>query len=168
MDLFKRLPKFRPLSHIEQHLIPLAEQDHYPAFKKEFDILEKELMPHFRKLDNEAIVHQNWYRWMYVILIFGSALVSILVIVQLAINIENIGIISAILAACLGIATLVSRIFRHHERYLNARLATEFLRGEYFRFLGRFDPYENEQNRVQKLIEQVTDITMKGEHYDAA
>jgi hypothetical protein len=168
MELFKRLPTFRPLSHEEQHLIPLAERSQYPAFGKEFEILERELMPHFRKLDKEAIIHQNWYRWMYVILIFGSALVTILVIIQLAITVESIGIIGAILAAFLGIATLVSRAFKHHEHYLNTRLASEFLRSEYFRFLGRFDPYANEQDRVQKLIEQVTEIAMKGERYDAA
>lgn len=168
MDLFKRLPKLRPLPHEEQHLIPSDERSQYPAFKQEFDILERELMPHFRKLDNEAIVHQNWYRWMYIILIFGSALVTVLVIIQLVIRIESIGIIGAILAVCLGTVTIVSRTFCHYERSLNARLAAEFLRGEYFRFLGGLDPYADEHNRVQKLIEQVTDIAMKGSHYDVA
>lgn len=166
MDLFKRLSQFRPLPREEQHLIPPTEKTHYPAFSKEFEILERELIPAFRKMDNKAITHQNWYRRMYITLIFGSAFVSILVIIQLAVNIESIGIIGAILAACLGTTTLVSHTFRHHERYLNARLAAELLRSEYFRFLGRIDPYNDEQNRAKKLIKQVTDITMRGEHYD--
>ncbi len=168
MDLFKRLPKFHPLPHEEQQLIPLAEKGQYPAFLQEFEILERELMPHFRTLDNEAIEHQNWYRGMYVILIFGSALVTILGIVQLAVNVNGIGIAGTIVAACLGITTLIVHAFRHHERYLNARLASELLRSEYFLFLGRLDPYAHEQNRIQRLIERVTDIKMRGERSHVA
>lgn len=168
MDLFKRLPKFRPLPREEQQLIPPTERGQYPAFLEEFEILERELMPHFRTLDNEAIGHQNWYRGMYVILIFGSALVTILGIVQIAIDIDGIGIAGTIVAACLGITMLIVQAFRHHERYFNARLASELLRHEYFLFLGHLDPYAHEQERLQRLIERVTDIKMRGERAHAA
>lgn len=57
MDLFKRLPKLHPLSREEQQLIPPTERGQYPAFLEEFEILERELMPHFRILDKEAIEH---------------------------------------------------------------------------------------------------------------
>jgi hypothetical protein len=169
MELFKRFPKFHPLPHQEQYLIPPGEKSKYPTFADDFETLEKELMPHFRELDNEALRRQNWYRWMYVILIFGGVLVTILGVVQLAyMNVVGIGIAGAIVAALLGAATAASRAFHHQERYLNARLATERLRGEYFLFLGRLDLYANEQDRVQKLIQRVTDIKVKGERYDSA
>jgi len=83
MELFKRLPNFRPISDELQEIVPRSEQNNYPDFAGDFALLEKELMPHFRELDNEALRQQNWYRWMYIILIFGGTLVTILGIVQL-------------------------------------------------------------------------------------
>jgi hypothetical protein len=169
MELFRRFPNFHPLPREEQNLVSLQERSQYLAFAEDFATLERELMPSFRELDNEALRRQNWYRWIYVILIFGGALVTVLGIVQLAfITIMGIGIAGAIVAATVGIVTTVSRAFNHHERYLNARLATERLRSEYFLFLGRFDDYANEQDRVRKLIQHVTDIKVKGERYDSA
>jgi len=163
MELFRRFPKFHPLPREEQQLIPPKEKGNYPAFAEDFETLERELLPFFRELDNEALRGQNWYRWMYVILIFGGALVTVLGIVQLAfINTIWIGTVEAIVAAVLGAVTAASRTFNHQERYLNARLAAEGLRGEYFLFLGCFEQYGNEQDRVQKLIRRVADIKAKG------
>jgi hypothetical protein len=168
MDLFKRLPRFRPRSGQEQHIIPQADKLHYPAFTEDFEILEKELMPHFRALDNEAIRQQNAYRWMYVILIFGTALTTIIAIVQLALKIDGLGIVEAIIASGLIIATLTIQSFHFHERFLNARLATEHLRSEYFLFLGHLEPYEQSQDRISHLIQRVTDKRFEGECYDTA
>ncbi len=168
MELFRRFPNFHPLPREEQQLVPPEKRKQYPTFAEDFETLERELMPYFRELDNEALRRQNWYRWMYVILIFGSALVTVLGIVQLAfINIRGIGISGAVVATILGIVTTASRAFNHQERYLNARLAAERLRSEYFLFLGRFDDYANEHDRVRKLIQHVTDIKAKGERYDS-
>jgi hypothetical protein len=164
MQLFRRFPKLHPLPKEEQSLIPPDERSKYPAFAADFETLERELMPQFRILDNEALFRQNWYRSMYIILIFGGALVTILGIFQLAfINITGIGIAGSIVAAILVGATTASRAFPHQERYMNARLAAERLRGEYFLFLGHLDPYTDEQDRVQKLKQRVLDIKEKGE-----
>lgn len=169
MQLFRRFPKLHPLPQEEQFLIPPAERSKYTAFADDFETLERELMPQFRELDNEALLRQNWHRWMYVILIFGGTLVTILGIVQLAyMNIAGIGIAGAIVAALLGVATSASQAFHHQERYLNARLAAERLRSEYFLFLGHVDPYADEQDRVQKLIQRVLDFKVKGEQYESA
>ena len=106
---------------------------------------------------------------MYVILIFGGTLATILGIVQIAfINSAWIGIVGAILAALLGTVISLSNRFNHHEHYLNARLAAERLRSEYFMFLGQFDQYANKQDRIQKLIRLVADIKIKGENYESA
>ncbi len=168
MELFKRFPRFRLLRE-ERPLVSPEERSNYPSFTADFATLERELMPHFYELDSEALRRQNWYRWMYIILIFGGAIATILGIAQLAfLTTAWPGIAGTVVAAGLGLATAVSQAFNHHERYLNARLAAERLRGEYFLFLGRFDQYANDQDRVQKLIRRVAEIKIEGEHYGSA
>src|SRR5947209_11475888 len=164
MQLFKRFPKFHPLPREEQQLVPIAERSQYPSFTEDFKTLDRELMPSFCELDDEALNSQNRYRAMYVILIFGGAAVTILGIVQLAfLNTSWIGIIEAVAAALLGFATAWLQAFKYQERYFNARLAAERLRSQYFLFLGRRGEYANEQDRVQKLIEYVVDMKERGE-----
>lgn len=168
MELFKRLPNFHPLPDEQQELVPLSERDNYPNFAREFTILEKELMPHFRELDNEAARQQNRYRWMYTILIFGGALVTILGIIQLMAISLGVGITETSIAAIIGSATVFIYTSHHHKRYFNARLAAELLRGEYFLFLGHLEPYTNEHDRIQNLLQRVADITEKGHHFESA
>ncbi|HWS83366.1 MAG TPA: DUF4231 domain-containing protein [Ktedonobacteraceae bacterium] len=164
MELFRRFPTFQPLPREQQQLVPPDKRMLYSAFSKDFETLDRELMPSFRELDNEALSGQNRYRWMYVILIFGGAAVTVLGIFQLAfITMSWIGIIEAIVAGVVALATIVLQTFKDHERYLNARLATERLRSEYFLFLGQCEPYANEQERTRNLIHSVADIKAKGE-----
>ncbi len=68
----------------------------------------------------------------------------------------------------LGAATTAARTFHYQARYLNARLAAERLRSEYFLFLGHLGEYANEQERVQKLIQRVAEIKARGEHDESA
>ncbi len=168
MQLFRRFPKFHPLLREEQQLVPLKERSQYPAFIEDFKTLDRELMPYFRELDNEALQGQNGYRWTYIILIFGGALVTILGIVQIAIQALGIALGGAIVAVILGATTTVARTFNHQARYLNARLAAERLRSEYFLFLGHFGEYASEQDRGQKLIQRVADIKARGGQDESA
>jgi hypothetical protein len=161
MDLFKRFPKLRVAFEQKQAIIPEAEHSRYPAFKADFAVLETELMGTFRTLDTKALRYQNAYRWMYVILIFGGTLATILGIVQLAIDAPGIGLVETVVATCLGCATLALRSFHYQERYMAARLAAEELRGEYFLFLGRSEPYAKEQDRLVNLKQRV--ILLKNE-----
>jgi Protein of unknown function (DUF4231) len=78
------------------------------------------------------------------------------------------GILGAVVAAVLAVTTTVSRTFKHHEHYLNARLAAERLRGEYFLFLGHCPPYENDQDRLQRLRQVVTELQIEGERDEPA
>src|SRR5215471_20501307 len=120
MVLFKRFPTFHPLPAEEQYIIPPSERSKYPNFAGDFETLERELMPYFRELDNEALRRQNLYRFMYVILIFGGALATILGIFQIAfVNNPWIGLVGAIVAAFLGAVISLSSRFNNHERYLN-------------------------------------------------
>jgi len=170
MELFKRFPKFHPLPREAQELVPLGTRSQYPAFQEDFKILEERLMPTFRELDNRALSRQNRYRWLYIILIFGGAMVAILGIVQLAfIEVSWIGIGEALVAIVLLLATTIQERFNDHESYLTARLAAERLRSEYFLFLGRRGQYEDKQNRVKKLKQQVLVIKAQGENmYESA
>jgi len=113
MELFRHFPNFRPLSHEEKLLVPLDERKFYPALSQDFETLDKELMPSFRELDNEALSRQNRYRWMYIILIFGGAVTTILGIVQLAFTATSwIGIIGAIVAGIVTFATTMLQCLR--------------------------------------------------------
>ena len=168
MDLFKRFPKIYP-SFSERDLIPDEKKSAYPAFMQDFAFLKRELLPAFYQLDREAQYRQNAYRWMYVILIFGGSLTTILGIIQLVVADIWVGIAGAIVAALLGAITLYSHALNHQERYLNARLSAELLRSEYFIFLGRCAPHYNDKpQREANLIARVTEIKLRGENHGAA
>jgi len=168
VDLFKRFPKFRPLAQGSEPLIPTEEQEKYAVFAEDFSILDKVLVPAYVKLDQEAIVRQNAYRWMYVILIFGGALATILGVVRLTFDIGAIGLAGAIAAGIVGCISFALRTLHYHGRYLNARLAAEQLRGEYFLFLGRVGPYNDEATRLAYLKNRVASIKHEGEHNEPA
>lgn len=164
MDLFKRFPKLRLKLDQEQHIIPEEEQGKYSALQADFVFLEDALMPAFRKLDTEALKCQNAHRGMYVILIFGGTLATLLGIIQLVfVNVDGIGITGAIVAAFLGGVTLALRSFQYQQRYMHARLAAEQLRGEYFLFLGHMEPYDG-PDRASNLRQRVIDITSQEEN----
>ncbi|SRR5258708_29969127 len=167
MDLFKRFPKVR-LQVGEQVLIPREDRDQFPAFAADFAILDQELIPTFSKFDTQATRKQNSYRWMYVLLIFGGSLATILGIVQLTMDYEWLALTSGIVAAFLGIITLYARSFRYQERYLDNRAQAESLRTEYFLFLGHFGSYADENNRVMALIQRVSEIEIGKKNNGAA
>ena len=169
MNLLRRIPLFKrfPVYHVarrEDDLVKPEKRNTYPAFANDFATLDQELIPFFRDFDNEALRSQNAYRGMYVILILGGAFVTILGIAQIAfIDTSWLGIAGSGMALVLGVVTTVSSRFNHQKRYLNARLAAERLRGEYFLFLGRFDPYVHDQDRIRRLRKRVADIKVEGE-----
>lgn len=169
LALFRRLPKLHPLPSEAQELIPVKERSNYPTFALDFETLQQEVIPGFRELDNEALKCQNWYRWMYVILILGGALATTLAILQIAFpGIGAFGVAGAVVATILGAVTATLRGYNFHKRYLDARLAAERLRSEYFLFLGRIKQYASDQDRVQKLKLRVLEIMKEAEGSDAA
>ena len=168
MELFKRRPRFFMKLDEQPDIIPEEAKSKFSEFAADFLILERELLPSFRELETEALKSQNAYRGMYVILIAGGTLVTIIGIFQLVFTTGVLGIISAIVATLLGVATIALRSLHYHERYLNARLAVEQLRGEYFLFLGHIEPYADEQQRLVSLKRRVTQIRHEGERYESA
>lgn len=167
MDLFKQFPRFRPLASRAEPLVPASELEKYPTFANDFRILDEVLIPVYVTLNEEAMTQQNLYRWMYIFLIFGGALATILGIIRLAFDVEVIGLAGAIVAATLGCISLALRSLPYHKRYLNARLAAEQLRGEYFLFLGRVGPYADESQRRAHLKQRVLLIKHEGERNES-
>jgi hypothetical protein len=76
MTLFKRLPRLRWKRSEAQEIIPPDVQTQCPELGTDFKLLAEELMPHFRKLDANALQLQNEFRLEQVLLIFSAALAS--------------------------------------------------------------------------------------------
>lgn len=140
--LFKRWPYLRWRPKEGEQIVPPEAKANCPAFADDFELLERELMPHFRELDNEALRAQNQFRLEQVALIFGGALATALGAVQAALtNAVWPGIVEAALAAGLAAVALRARALKAQEHYFTNRLKAETLRGEYFLFLGQVGRY---------------------------
>ncbi len=164
MALFRHFPPTHPRLNEDTHLVPLDARNTYTNFDTDFKILDQELMPFFRQFDEEAIISQYKYRRIYVIIIFGSALTAIMAIAQIAlINTTGLDVAEGILAALLAGAAAFLGKFSPHGRYMNARLAAERLRSEYFLFLGHLGRYADDHDRVRNLIMRVAEIKFGGE-----
>lgn len=168
MELFKRLPNFHPLPREQQEIISPDERNKHPDFASDFEILQDKLIPIFREVDNEALNCQNRYRFMYLILIVGSALATIVIIFQIAfLRITVLDAIGTLIAGLLFIATSSLQLFKYQERYFDARLAAERLRSEYFLFLGHLHQYAN-KDRVQQLERRIIEIRKGAESDEIA
>ena len=159
LTLFKRFPHLIWRKGKEQHIVDPDVRDKYPALAGDFQVLDEELMPYFRELDNEAMRAEHQFRRGQVTLILGTALATILGAIQAARPVDKWpGIAEAVLAAALSAVILHARTLNTHERYFTNRLKAERLRGEYFLFLGRSEPYSKDSDRVSELIKRVADI----------
>lgn len=164
LALFKRRPSLRWRPKEGEQIVSLDAQAGAPAFADDFKILERELLPHFRELDNTALRAQNQFRLEQTALIFGGALAIVLGAVQAALS-DAVwpGIVEAALAAGLAAIALRARTLKAQERYFTNRLKAETLRGEFFLFLGRVDPYADDDSRLQRLIRRVVEVKAEQE-----
>ena len=155
MDVFKRWPKLH-VTRQDHPIVKPEDRNQYPSLKNDFDILEQELMNAFYELEYDALVQQNKYRRLYVILIVLGAFVTICGIFQIAYSgTDWVGALQAISAAILAGFTIKARTSKSKEYYFNSRLAAEHLRSIYFLFLSRQHPFENEHTRGVQLEEEV-------------
>jgi len=159
ITLFKRLPMLRWRPRENEQIVQPETQNQFPDLKSDFDILEHELMPSFRNLDNEALRGQNLFRLQQVILIAGGVITTTLGAVQAA-HAKEVwpGVAEAVVAGFLTSVSYIARQFNEQKNYFSNRLKAETLRGEYFLFLGRMGNYANDDDRVQSLIRRVADI----------
>ncbi len=157
--LFKWLPKARWRDKQGEEIISHDDQLKYPEFDEDFAFLERELLPHFRRLDNEALCAQNEFRREQILLIMGGALVTILGVLQLAnLDVPYWGAMEAGLAAVTASVALHSADLAAQRRYFTSRLKAEALRGEYFQYLGRIGRYAHDVSREAALLDRVVEI----------
>lgn len=154
LTLFRRFPKLHLAIPENQEI--LADRESYPALLEDFAVLDTVLLPVFREQDGQAIFFQNRHRLTSVGLIVGSVLTSLLGILTPLLPGVWAGTAESVVAAALAAVTILSGS-DHLERYLNARLAAEELRGVAFHLLSRAEPYAGE-DRIAVLTERVSDI----------
>jgi len=165
LELFQRWPKLRwQPSSKPQHVISPDDKEEYSTFTSDFAILEEHLMPAYRQLSDEAAQGQNQFHLEQVILILGGVLVTTLGAIQVTLaavthNSMWPGLAEAVIAAILAAYAQVTQTTKSQEGYFSSRLKTETLRSEYFLFLGRLKPYENDQSRKDRLIMRVKEVT---------
>ncbi len=166
--LFKRFPRlrWRPDAKPQQIINEIIEpgfQARYPALIADFDLLERHLMPDFRRLDNEALRRQNQFRRDQVILLLGGVAVTTLGAFQVTLAATHssywVGLAEAVVAALLASVAQLARASNAQQRYFSSRLKAETLRSEYFFFLRRIRFYKDEQTREQHLRQRVYEIT---------
>ncbi|HLV98997.1 MAG TPA: DUF4231 domain-containing protein [Ktedonobacterales bacterium] len=165
LALFQRWPKLRwqALGKPQQVLSPEV-QNQFSTFASDFGLLEDHLLPSYRELSNEAAKGQNQFHLEQVILILGGVAVTTLGAIQVtlaAVTHNSLwpGLIEAVVAAILAGFAQVTQTTKSQESYFSNRLKTETLRGEYFLFLGRLKPYDDEQSRKDRLIMRVREVT---------
>jgi hypothetical protein len=170
LKLFSRFPRLRwekwrraeILKDGQPQLIKSDVRGQYPSLAEDFEVLDKQLMPYFWELDEETLAAQNRFRLAQVTLIGGAALATTLGAIQAAKpNWNWIGFAEAVLAAALVAVIMKTRTLKTHENYFTNRLKAEMLRGEYFLFLGRAAPYNNDADRVSNLVRRVGEIKVK-------
>ena len=162
LTLFKRFPRLFRKKGESYPIIEPAVRVEYPALAGDFEVLDKELMPYFWELDEEALAEQNRFRLAQVTVIGGTAIATTLGAVQAAWpGWKWPGFAEAVLAALLAAVIMQARTLKTHENYFTNRLKAEMLRGEYFLFLGRSAPYNSDAERVSNLVRRVAEIRVK-------
>jgi hypothetical protein len=157
------LPRIRWRPGERQPLVPQSAREASPALAEDFEVLDRELLPTFYELDEAALRAQNAFRRTQLFIIFGGLAAASLGAAQAALGggVTSIGVAEALVAGALATTTTYARGRRTQAEYFTARLKAERLRGEYFLFLGRIDPYDDDAadaDRVHILREQVAAI----------
>src|SRR5215207_621390 len=145
LALFRRFPSLIWRPRQSDAILSTADRAAFPEFAADFDVLDRELIPHFVERNGDALRRQNQFRLDQVILIFGGALAAMLGAIQAA-NAEWLwpSVIEIAVAGALSAVAFRQKQLRARDRYSTNRLKAEALRGEYFLFLGRIGMYGDE------------------------
>lgn len=164
MKLFKRFPKLIWRPGKPDPVISQADQVRWPTLADDFKTLDKELVPIFQKIDEQALKIQNQFRLWQVILISGGALATILGAFQATFSSAHwLGIIEGVVGIALATITATVRQLQLQEKYFHYRLKAEALRREYFIFLAHAVPYDENESRVKRLKIWVEEIESEGD-----
>jgi hypothetical protein len=141
--LFSPLPQLRWKPGDSQPFVSGSTLARCPAVGADVDLLEQELVPRFRRLDEESLRTQNAFRLGQLSLIAGGAAASVLGAVQTALGggILELAIPEAVLAGLLAGTTVYIRGRNAQRAYFTSRLKAERLRAEYFLVLAHAGDY---------------------------
>jgi SLOG in TRPM, prokaryote/Protein of unknown function (DUF4231) len=143
LPLFSSLPRLRWKPGNSQPFVSDSTLARCPALRADVDLLEQELVPQFRRLDEESLRTQNTFRLGQLSLIVGGTAAAALGAVQTAVGggVVALAIPEAILAGLLAGATVYIRGRNAQREYFTARLKAERLRAEYFLALAHAGDY---------------------------
>lgn len=130
----------------------------YPALEADFRALDDVVAAPFEESDLGALRNQNSYRAEQLLVILGSALVSVLGAAEAAFAGQRWWGVGVAVAGVLVAGG--SRFARERDSltsFLKARVRAERLRGEFFWFLARLKPYDGD-DRVPALRRAVARI----------
>jgi hypothetical protein len=143
LPLFSSLPRLRWKPGSSQPFVSDATLARCPALRADVDLLEQELVPQFRRLDEKSLRTQNTFRLGQLSLIVGGTAAAALGAVQTALGggVVALAIPEAVLAGLLAGAAVYIRGRNAQREYFTARLKAERLRAEYFLVLAHAGDY---------------------------
>jgi hypothetical protein len=126
-------------------------------------LLRRFLIPHFVAEDREALRAQNEFRRDQVVLIMGGVVATGLAALPGEAHWAGWKVAAAIWTAFLATWAARSRDLSAQARWRTCRLKAELLRGEYFLFLARAKPYDDDACRARNLKKRVAEIRSGGD-----
>ena len=156
--LIRRVPRFRWHPPQPERLV----KREIPAFEGDVAVLERELVPRFRTLDEGSLRAQNAFRLGQLTLILGGAAATALGAVHAGLGggVLALGVVEAVVTGIL--AGMVEYLRRRNlqREYFTNRLKAERLRAEYFLFLGRIGSYAaaDDDERGRRLRRRLNEI----------
>ena len=162
LPLFSSLPRLRWKPGSSQPFVSDSTLARCPALRADVDLLEQELVPQFRRLDEESLRTQNTFRLGQLSLIVGGTAAAALGAVQTALGggVVELAIPEAVLAGLLAGATVYIRGRNAQREYFTARLKAERLRAEYFLVLAHAGDYAgvDDSERLRFLRRRIREL----------
>jgi hypothetical protein len=154
--LLRRFPF--PTRYVSEPVVPARVRADYPTLAADFRTLDEVVARPFEQCDLEAMENQHAHRVHQVVVILGSALVSVLGAVEAAFAGQRWwGIAVAVAGVLVAGGNRFAKERDSLTAFLTARVRAERLRGEYFWFLARMEPYDS-ADRVRALRRAVGKI----------
>lgn len=135
--ILRRFPSWRAPRQ-SWPVIPAERRSDYPSLADDIDALDKYVAAPFRQADLAALGHQNRFRRVQVVVLFGSALMSGFGGLQAVFPEQRWpGVLLAVLGLLLGLANRLGGEQNALSDFLTERVKAERLRALHFRFLAR-------------------------------
>jgi len=153
------LPRLRWRPEDPYPLVAPAALARSPALEPDIELLERELVPLFRRLDEQSLRAQNAFRLGQLAIIVGGMVSSTLGAVQTALGGGFLALAApeAIIAGLLTSALVYVRGRNAQREYFTRRLKAERLRSEYFLFLSRVGEYaEDDDDKRGRILQRRT------------